>query len=148
MFEVQPLLDDEFVAIASRGGVALPDKVSAADLARLPVVLYEPGANTRQLIDQWSLRAGIALKPVMELGSVEAIKELVGAGLGCGIVPLMALPAASARRRTVIRRLHPQLSRKLALVMRRDKPLSRGLREVREAITMLAEGFRPPALQS
>ncbi len=145
MFDIQPVLDDEFVAITSRGAVALPEKVTPADLAKLPVVLYEPGANTRQLIDQWAMRAGVSLKPVMELGSVEAIKELVGAGLGCGIVPALSLPTAGARRRTVVRPLHPRLSRKLAIVMRRDKPLQKGLREVVGAIKEFAGAFEAPA---
>lgn len=145
MFDIQPVLDDEFVAITSRGAVALPEKVTPSDLAKLPVVLYEPGAHTRQLIDQWAMRAGVSLKPVMELGSVEAIKELVGAGLGCGIVPALSLPTAGARRRTVVRPLHPRLSRKLAIVMRRDKPLQKGLREVVGAIKEFAAAFEAPA---
>jgi DNA-binding transcriptional LysR family regulator len=148
MFEVQPVLDDEFVAITSRGAVALPDKVTPADLAKLPVVLYESSAHTRHLIDQWAIRAGIALKPVMELGSVEAIKELVGAGLGCSVVPRMALPNAPARRRLIVRPLHPKLSRKLAIVMRRDKPLQRGLREVAGAIKTFADAFVAPAIKA
>lgn len=141
MFDIQPLLDDEFVVIAAQGGGELPERVTASDLARLPVVLYESSANTRQLIDQWTLRAGVSLKPVMELGSVEAIKELVGAGLGCSIVPRMALPASGPRRRIVIRSLQPRLYRKLAIVMRRDKPLHRGLREVVAMMRSFAQDF-------
>src|SRR5581483_691200 len=141
MFDIQPLLDDEFVVIAAQGADALPERVTAADLARLPVVLYESSANTRQLIDQWTIRAGVSLKPVMELGSVEAIKELVGAGLGCSIVPRMALPASSTRRRITIRSLQPRLYRKLAIVMRRDKPLHRGLREVVATMRSFAQDF-------
>jgi len=141
MFDVQPLLDDEFVAIASQGAVALAERVTASDLARLPVVLYESSANTRQIIDQWTARAGITLKPVMELGSVEAIKELVGAGLGCSVVPLMALPSAAGRRRMNVRSLQPRLYRKLAIVMRRDKPLHRGLREIVSMMRTHAEEF-------
>ncbi len=84
----------------------------------------------------------------MELGSVESIEDLVGAGLGCGVVPLMALPAVTARRRTIIvRPLQPRLCRKLPLVMWRDKPLQRGLREVVQAIGAFADEFRSPAIK-
>jgi DNA-binding transcriptional LysR family regulator len=141
VFDIQPVLDDDFVAITSRNSTPLPERITPADLAKLPVVLYEPGANTRQLIDQWAMRAGVSLKPAMELGSVEAIKEVVGAGLGCGVVPAMALPSPRARGRMVIRPLHPRLWRKLAIVMRRDKPLQRGLREVINAIKASARTF-------
>jgi DNA-binding transcriptional LysR family regulator len=79
----------------------------------------------------------------MELGSVEAIKELVGAGLGCGVVPRMAVRDANAHRRIITRPLHPRLCRKLAIVLRRDKPLQRGLREVVAALKAAANEFGP-----
>jgi DNA-binding transcriptional LysR family regulator len=145
-FDVRPVLDDEFVAIASPDAMALPTKVSPSDLARLPVVLYESGAHTRVLIDQWATDAGFSLKPVMELGSVEAIKELVGAGLGCSVVPRMALQDVIERRGLTVRSLSPKLHRTLAIVLRHDKPLQRGLREV---VNALAGGMkRTPSRQT
>jgi DNA-binding transcriptional LysR family regulator len=149
IFDVQPLIEDEFVAIAAPDAEALPGKVAPADFGKRPLVLSQAGANTRALIDQWAMRAGVALKPVMELDSVEAIKQIVGAGLGCGIVPKMALPhgQASARRQPIIRSLHPKLIRKLAIVMRRDKPLHRGLREAISAMRSHGEEFRGRAAE-
>ncbi len=142
VFDVQALLEDEFVAIAAPDADALPERVAPADLAKRHLVLSQSGANTRALIDQWAMRAGVTLKPVMELDSVEAIKEIVGAGLGCGVVPRMALPPTNARRQLVVRSLAPKLIRKLAIVMRRDKPLHRGLREAISAMRNHAEEFR------
>jgi DNA-binding transcriptional LysR family regulator len=139
MFDVRPMLDDEFVLIAPRDGAALPKEITAAALAKLPLVQYEPGANTRRIVDAWSMRAGVSLKPVMELGSVEAMKELVGAGLGCSVLPRMALRAAEVQRRFVMRSLKPKLYRKLALVLRKDKPLTKGLRELIKAIEMRSD---------
>src|SRR5947208_2599252 len=75
MLDVRPVLDDEFVLVAPRD-MELPRDITAAALARLALVQYEPGANTRRVVDEWALRAGVALKPIMELGSVEAMKEL------------------------------------------------------------------------
>ena len=135
MLDVRPVLDDEFVAVAPRG-TRLPREITAAELAKLPLVQYEPGANTRRVVDDWALRAGHPLKAVMELGSVEAMKELVGAGLGCSVLPRMALRARE-QRQFVIRSLKPKLYRKLALVLRRDKPLTKGLREVTRGIERL-----------
>jgi DNA-binding transcriptional LysR family regulator len=83
------------------------------------------------------MRAGFSPKPIMELASVEAIKELIGAGLGCGVVPRMAMPNAQARK-ILVRSLNPRLHRKLAIVLRRDKVLHRGLREVVNAIKIFA----------
>ena len=86
------MLEDEFVAIASPDAAPLPRRVTPAALAARPLVLYEPGAQTRRIVDQWCGHASLSFKPVMELGSVEAIKELVGAGLGFyGVLPRMAV---------------------------------------------------------
>ena len=134
---ITPVLDDEFVAIASSEAPPLPRRITPAVLASKPLVLYEPGAQTRRIVDQWCGRKR-SLKPVMELGSVEAIKELVGAGLGYyGILPHMAVSNDRKRNGLVVRSLTPRLSRKLALVLRREKRLDRGLREVVNALAGL-----------
>lgn len=139
-FMVEPLLDDEFVALAPPEFAAWPEQLTPAWLAAQPLVLYEPGANTRSLVDAWFGAAGLAPRPAMELGSVEAIKQLVGAGLGLTVLPRMALrdtPAAAPGLGN-FRSLAPRLQRKLALVLRRDKPLQHGLRETVAALRRLA----------
>src|ERR1044071_7325629 len=112
MFDVRPVVDDEFVVIGAKG-MRLPREVTAAELARLPLMLYEPGATTRRLIDEWSMAAGVAFEPIMELGSVEAMKELIGAGLGCGVLPRMALRRKQEVDLFVVRSLKPKLHRRL-----------------------------------
>jgi len=57
-------------------------------------------------------------------------------GLGCSVLPRMSLRARE-QRQFVVRSLKPRLYRKLALVLRRDKPLTKGLREVIKAIGTL-----------
>lgn len=135
--EVTPLIEDGFVAISSRAH-PLPDPVTPAVLMTMPLAIPEPGGNTRSLIDGWFATAGVTPKPGMELDSVEAIKQLVGAGLGCSVLPGMAVATAEARRCLQVCALKPKLSRQLALVLRRDKPLSRGLRETLAALRGLA----------
>jgi len=138
MFAVTPLLDDAYVAIAAEDDDRLPDVATPAALAELPLVLYEAGGNTRLTVDQWFARAGVRLNPIMDLGSVEAIKELVGAGLGYAVLPALAVRDGGARAAITSRPLSPKLHRTLALVMRRDKTLNRGLREVVKALQALA----------
>ena len=137
MLEVVPVLDDEFVAIASADR-DLPKAVTAKALSRVPLLLYEPGGNTRRIVDEWLTRTGVAVKPIMALGSVEAIKELVGAGLGCSVLPRLSVDDAAGRDGLIVRSLSPKLSRKLAIVVRRDKPRHLGLREMIAALEALA----------
>jgi DNA-binding transcriptional LysR family regulator len=126
-FQAMWTRDDELVAVFPPGTGALPARITAAFLVGRPLVLYEAGGHARRVIDEWFMRAGLAAKPIMELGSVEAIKKLVGAGMGCAVLPQLAL-ADRAGDKLVARPLTPRLRRKLALVLRRDKQLDRGLR--------------------
>jgi len=134
---VTPVLDDEYVLVVPPD-VALPARITAAVLARLPVLAYEPGGNTRRIVDGWFARSGVVLRPVMSLGSDEAIKELVAAGLGCAV--LTSLSARDPRRSGTmqVRSLSPRLHRTLAIVVRRDKKLHRALGETIAALKRLA----------
>jgi DNA-binding transcriptional LysR family regulator len=138
MFQVTPVLEDEFVAIFPvRDSASIPEQVTPQALSPWPLVLFEPGARTRRLVDDWFEVAGVACKPFMELGSTEAMKEIVAAGLGCAVLPKLAVSGAGHRDALVVRSLTPHLARDLAIVMRRDKPLSRGLRHLQEALLAL-----------
>ncbi|MCA6123680.1 LysR family transcriptional regulator [Bradyrhizobium sp. WSM 1704] len=140
-FEITPVLDDEFVLIAPRD-LPLPARITPAVLATKPVLLFEPGGNTRRTADEWLARGGVSLKPLMSLGSVEAIKEMVRAGLGCAVLPGMAVPAQPKQRDLVVRSLSPKLYRRLAVVIRRDKRLDRGLRQTLSALKALSSQAR------
>lgn len=132
MFTVEKLIDDEIVAVFPPS-LKPPRAVTPVALAALPVLLYEPGGNARRVIDDWFSRAGIGLKPVMELGNVEAIKQMVAAGLGCGLLTQLALRDGEGGG-VAVRQLVPRLHRELGLVLRRDKVPGRGLREVVRAL--------------
>ncbi|MXP64847.1 LysR family transcriptional regulator [Roseomonas sp. M0104] len=138
--QVTPLLDDPLVALLPEGMAGQGDKVRPAELAALPLILYEAGGRTRGLIDAWFEKAGASPQPAMELGSVEAIKGLVSNGLGASVLPLLA--AGRAVPGAVVRPLEPMLRRRLGLVLRREKVLDRGLRALVEVLEEL-KGKRP-----
>jgi DNA-binding transcriptional LysR family regulator len=142
VFQVTPVVEDEFVALFAAGDPRIPASATPAALAKLPIVFDEPDATTRGIVDRWFARAGLAPKPVTELGSVEAIKKVVGAGLGCSVLPRVVVAGTEKREGIVLRPLSPRLARQLGLVLRKDKPLQRGLREVVNAL--LAIGGKAP----
>ena len=86
-----PIVKDVFVAVFSKSISDIPDIAIPSLLANLPVVLYESGNNTRSLINQWFVKTGLTITPIINLGNVEAIKEMVGAGLGCALLPGTAI---------------------------------------------------------
>lgn len=99
-------------------------------LQALPLIAFEAGSGTRELIDGWFRASGRDISPVMQLGSIEAIKRMVRAGLGYSIVPRMAVAHHDDRQGLRVQSLTPVLHRQLGVVMRQDKILSKGIGEM------------------
>src|SRR5438105_3211776 len=90
--QTELLSEDSLVAIASpRHQLAKQKVVSAYALAGEKLILGERGGNTRRLIDQFFAQAGVKLKVAMELSRLAAIKRMVEADMGVGIVPLQSV---------------------------------------------------------
>ncbi|MBM4438994.1 MAG: LysR family transcriptional regulator [Candidatus Rokubacteria bacterium] len=120
---VTPFVDDELVAIAP----PLPRwrrlrTIAAPELAREPLILYEPGGTVRRVIDGWFRRADATPVRPMELGNTEAIKKLVEAGLGLSVTSWFSIQAERRARMLTAIRLSPPLVRKIGVIRRRDKP--------------------------
>ncbi len=122
--EITPILDEEFVCISAQEEEWVPTPDS---LHTLPLIAFESGSGTRALIDGWFQASGLQPEPVMQLGSIEAIKRMVRAGLGYSIVPRMAVEQVADREGLCVLSLTPVLHRQLAIVMRQDKILSKGI---------------------
>jgi DNA-binding transcriptional LysR family regulator len=137
MFEITPIMEDELVLIAP-SDMPFPARITPAALSGKPVVLYEPIGKTRHIVDRWFARGGVLLKPAMSLGSVEAIKEMVGVGLGCAVVPRMALGDKRRQVNMAVRSLSPTLYRQLAVVIRQDKRLNLGIRAILSALKAMS----------
>ena len=131
-FEVEKIAEDELVAVASAREANAPDALDADFLRNRTLLLYE-GGHTRKAIDEWFRAVGQPVKPAMEFGSVEAIKELVASELGWAILPRLSVRQPEDASRFTIRSLSPRLDRSLGMVVRRDKHLSRPLREAMQA---------------
>ncbi len=87
--ETELLSQDQLVAIASpRHALASQRVVSAFALAGEKLILGERGGNTRRLIDEFFAEAGLKPTVAMELSRQQAIKNMVAADMGVGIVPL------------------------------------------------------------
>jgi DNA-binding transcriptional LysR family regulator len=129
---------DPLVALIPEALAPKTATISATELARLPLILYDTGGGTRQIMDAWFRRARVAATPIMEMDNVEAIKVLVASGLGASIVP--ALAVKDRLRGAVIRPLRPASSRELVYVLRKEKVMDRGLRVFIEELGRAARG--------
>jgi DNA-binding transcriptional LysR family regulator len=65
--------------------------VPMARLARETLVLREPGSGTRAALERHFAAHGLQIRPGCELGTNEALKQAVRAGLGLGMVSMQTL---------------------------------------------------------
>lgn len=133
---------DPLVAIAPPGhSLPASGALTPTALARGPLILYEHGSATRAAIDHWFRRAHATPNVVMELGNAEAIKRLVGAGLGLSVLPKVAVAGEAATGALGLCALRPSLERRLGVVYRKGKVLTPAL-EV--AVAALIAGLKTP----
>ena len=75
--------------------------IALADLARQPFVVRETGSTTKSMVERALADRGLAITPVMSLGSTEAIKQAVAGGVGVAIISRLAAAPDLATRRLV-----------------------------------------------
>jgi DNA-binding transcriptional LysR family regulator len=112
--------DDELVVIcAPTHEFARLRAVTAELLKEQPYVSRESGSGTREVIDNYFRKVGVTpedLNIVMEMGSREAIKGAVEAGLGIAIVSSSTVVKELKLGDLVALPLEPRLFRHLSLV--------------------------------
>ncbi len=87
LLAVETLIADDMVGIAAPAHPALRSTpLRAAALRDLPLLMREQGSGSREVIEAALRKRDLVLKPVMSLGSTEAIKNAVIHGLGIAIV--------------------------------------------------------------
>lgn len=86
-FTFRPLFDDElrFVVAPSHPWVA-GSRPTREAIEGETIVLYNKRSQTFRLVAEYFRSEGITLGDVVELGSMEAIKELVKIGIGAGVL--------------------------------------------------------------
>ena len=137
--EVLPVDERELVAILPAGdGPPPPARLVPADLAARTLVLEDLNSNLTNLVLDWLAAGGVRPEPVLTYDSLEAVKAIVGTGLGYSILQREAAADGVAADRLHVHSLEPRLMRTLALAWRRDKPMGRALALVRDALLGIA----------
>jgi DNA-binding transcriptional LysR family regulator len=85
--QYHPLFSDELGLVASPyHPISMLKKVRAQDLANQKLVLYSRASGTWNLLERHFARLKLPMRDPIELGSIEAIKELVKLGLGIALL--------------------------------------------------------------
>ncbi len=141
--QVSTFASDPLVAIVPPGAEWRGRKaVSAAEVARYPLIVYETGGLIRKVIDGWFRAARTRPRIAMELGNAEAIKELVSAGLGISIGSAITVPADVRRGRLLAIPLTPPLQRDLGIIHRRAGTMTPAVSVVVAALKAFAGAAR------
>ncbi len=90
--EARPILDDE-VVFACRPGhpLAAAGEVELERLVEEQFLVREAGSATRRVVEQRLYERDLELRRTMELGSLDAIKQGVMAGLGLSLFSLLTV---------------------------------------------------------
>ncbi len=137
--EAEVWVQDELVLIVPRRHPLTQRRaVRPTAIAEVPCIVREEGSSTRGVAERYLARHGVTLTPAMELGSTEAIREAVAAGLGVALVSRHAVLPRD--RRIVVRRFTgPRWTRDLLIARRVGTPLGPAAAAFRD----LLRGARP-----
>lgn len=124
--EVILFREDPMVLVAAPGHVLAGQRVvSLKDLAGLPFVGFVPGLPTRSATDELFSRAEVKVKMGMEFDNIETVKSAVEIGTGFALLPAGTVKHEIEKGTLIVLPLiEPTFHRPLAVVHRKDRPLS------------------------
>ena len=97
-------------------------QVEPHELAEVPLLRREAGSGTRALVDMALLRAGVNPSTLMELGSPEALKQAVLAGVGLAWLPRLSVARELASKQLAqVQVVDLSVRRVLSAVRRHDR---------------------------
>jgi DNA-binding transcriptional LysR family regulator len=123
---MRSVLGEDLVVIAAAdvgatGGAAEltgRDRITLAEVAELPQVLFHHGYDLREATSAAFESAGLSPNVVVEGGEMDAVLRFVERGLGLAIVPAMVL--VDRPHLTSVQLVEPDLSRTISLAKRAD----------------------------
>jgi DNA-binding transcriptional LysR family regulator len=123
---VEPVAEDEMVLVAPHDHpLLLRGMVHPRELANVPLLRRESGSGTRALVDAALQRAGVTPPTLMQLGSLEALKQAVLAGVGVAWLPRLSVARElSNDELRQVRVSSLAVSRTLSVIRRQDTALA------------------------
>lgn len=101
--ETHPFLENILVPVAHPSHpLAKKKNITLEELVKERFLVREEGSGTRLVFDRLLEKNGLNIEPYMELGSSEALKQAVMAGLGLAILSLHSLRLEQAAKKIVV----------------------------------------------
>jgi DNA-binding transcriptional LysR family regulator len=127
--EFRPLFSEEIkVAVPAGHRWEKQKSIAAAELVKEPLLSYTASSYLSQIIRTHIEREGLRMPPpAIELGSLEAIKEMVILGMGVALMPAwVASSEVAAGTIVMVPLTGKKLSRRWGIAYRRGRRLSHG----------------------
>jgi len=127
--------DDMVVVVPKGHELTKLDKVSVEELLKYPFICREQGSGTREVIAEHLRSNGVdkhALKSCLELGSPEAVKGAIEAGMGISVLSSVSITKEMKLGTLKTIPLDPPLSREFSFVRQRQKFRVRTMEELLE----------------
>lgn len=134
--QVEPLFAEELqIALPARHPLAQKRSLRVSDLSQLRFILYERKTVMRQLIDSFFAELGVQPQVTMVMENIEAIKSLIGAGLGASVLPVHAIGNEAADKKVRLLRVEKKrLHRQLSLITLKSSYMPNAVRELGKLI--------------
>jgi len=126
-------MDELVLIVPPAHKLAKQDVVSLAEITKYPFICREEGSGTREVMIESMHAAGITnadLSVSMELGSLEAIKGAVEAGMGVSVLSSATIVKELKLGTLVALKLDPPLTRPFSFVHQKQKFRVRAMDEL------------------
>jgi DNA-binding transcriptional LysR family regulator len=124
-FHFQRLFVDDLAFILAPDHPWVTSGSGPVDVPRQNYIFYRPASQTSRLISDYFQRTGIALNNVIEIGSMEAIKEMAKVGLGIALLPRWMVDKDLRQKTLVAMPVGPRKLRRVwGVLWRREHPLN------------------------
>jgi len=139
----EPLIPNPLLVIAhTNHPLAGKTGIPLKQIAEHEFVAREQGSGTRDAIELFFKKKGLILKSTLEMGSNEAIKHAVIAGLGLGLVSLHSIKLELEAKKLVILDVNQlPIKRYWHIVKRKDKKLLPAAKQFQNFIVREAQEY-------
>lgn len=121
-FDSIPLFTEELsLAVPVNHPLAKEKEIEMKSLEQVSMILMPENYYLRKLVDSYVAELGITFKPTIEISTLEALIQMVGAGMGATILPAPYLDFIKNDKLVKVKLVHPTPKRKIGFIYRKDK---------------------------